>query len=286
VATIEEVASELGLDPLAAGKVIRAVTALGVVAADGDGYRLAEPLRPHFDGGPGDLHAFIAHSHNMYNGWGENLESWLKGEGWESSAACPENHQAFGAAMRAMGSQIARRTADRLDLGAVRTMLDVGGGFGHFARELCRRAPELTATVLDVPGVAEIASKEMAGDPMLGRISFRGGDYLADDYGTGFDLVLFANVLHQELGPDAAAMVRRGADALAPGGRMAVVDFQIDDARHEQVFGALFAVNMRSFGDTHTEPAIRGWMETAGLGEVQRTDLDEIRWLIIGKKPD
>jgi SAM-dependent methyltransferase len=163
-------------------------------------------------------------------------------------------------------------------------MLDVGGGFGHFARELCSRNPDLTATVLDVPGVTELARDEIAGDPLGERIRFTGGDYLSSDYGDGFDLVLFANVLHQELASDAADMVRRGADALAPGGRVAIVDFQIDDAGRGQVFGALFAINMRSFGDTHTEPAIRGWMENAGLDGIQRTDLDEFRWLIVGHK--
>ena len=188
--------------------------------------------------------------------------------------------------MRAVGSQVAKRTAARLDLEGVHRMLDVGGGFGHFSRELCSRNPELTSTVLDVPGVTDLARDEIKGEPFGERIRFVGGNYLTSDYGDGFDLVLFANVLHQELAADAADMVRRGSGALAPGGRVAVVDFQIDDARHAHVFGALFAINMRSFGDTHTEPAIRGWMDSAGLHDIDRTDLDDLRWLIVGRKKD
>jgi hypothetical protein len=42
---------------------------------------------------------------------------------------------------------------------------------------------------------------------------------------------------------------------------------------------------MRSFGDTHTEPTIRSWMEAAGLNAITRTDLDPDRWLIVGRKP-
>ena len=49
--------------------------------------------------------------------------------------------------------------------------------------------------------------------------------------------------------------------------------------------GALFAINMRSFGDTYTEPVIRGWMSEAGLGDIERIDLSELRWLIVGYKP-
>jgi hypothetical protein len=50
--------------------------------------------------------------------------------------------------------------------------------------------------------------------------------------------------------------------------------------------GALFAIQMRSFGDTHPEPSIRGWMEAAGLRNVRRTDVGTDRWLIEGEKRD
>jgi hypothetical protein len=63
-----------------------------------------------------------------------------------------------------------------------------------------------------------------------------------------------------------------------------VVDFQIDDDQRRHPFGTLFAINMRSFGDTYAEPTIRGWMAAAGLGEITRADLDPDRWLIVGRK--
>ncbi len=78
----------------------------------------------------------------------------------------------------------------------------------------------------------------------------------------------------------------RGAEALAPDGRVVVVDFAIDDAQREHLLGTLFAVNMRSFGDTWTEPVIRGLMSVAGLVEVERTDLGTDRWIICGRKPN
>jgi hypothetical protein len=43
---------------------------------------------------------------------------------------------------------------------------------------------------------------------------------------------------------------------------------------------------MRSFGDTWTEPEIRGWMETAGLIDVRRTDVGEDRWILEARNPD
>jgi len=91
-------------------------------------------------------------------------------------------------------------------------------------------------------------------------------------------------VVHQELPARAEQMVARAARAAAPGGRVVVLDFSIDEARQQSVVGALFAINMRSFGDTYTEPVIRGWMERAGLARVARTDLGPQRWIIVGRK--
>jgi hypothetical protein len=115
-------------------------------------------------------------------------------------------------------------------------------------------------------------------------IEWIGGDYHETDPGSGYDFVLLANVLHQELAPQAAELVRRAAAALAPGGRVVVIDFAIDDAKQEHPFGTLFAINMRSFGDTWSEPEIRGWMEDAGLSDIERADLGTDRWIITGRK--
>lgn len=282
--TIEELATKLGLDPLATGKMVRALTALGLVVADDGGYRVTETLAPFLREGADDFTPFIEHHHHLYDSWGANLESWVRGGEWQTQRRGTEDLTRFGSAMRAVGNHAARRVVEHLDLSSAKSMLDVGGGFGHYSREFCRTYPNLHATVLDVPQVVDIARLQMQGSDLADRIRFVGGDYLTADYGSNHDLVLFANVLHQEKPEKAAEMVRRGAEALTPGGSVAVVDFSIDDDQQSSVLGALFAVNMRSFGDTHPEPAIRGWMVAAGLRDVQRTDLGPHRWLIAGTK--
>jgi hypothetical protein len=278
------VAVELGLDPLAAGKVVRALCALGIVDPDGEHYRVAPKLRPHLLPGDHDVVPFLEHSHAMYERWGNTLEPWLRGEEWPAAERTPEEVRRFGAAMRAMGSQMARRLAASFDLEDAATMLDVGGGWGHFAKALCLAKADLRATVLEIPEVAERARADLADTEFETRIDFLPGDYLTTGYGSDYDLVLFANVLHQEKADRAAEMVRLGAGALAPRGRVVVVDFAIDDERRQHLLGALFAINMRSFGDTWNEPTIRGWMEAAGLGEVDRADLGPDRWIITGRK--
>ena len=282
--TSEQIAYRLGLDPMATAKVLRALTALGVAEAAESGFAAPPSLRQHFAAGDEDVVPFLEHSHAMYDRWGETLEPWLRGEEWPVAERTPEEIRRFGAAMRAMGAQQARRVAAVLDLEGARRLLDVGGGWGHFAIALCRVQPQLKATVLDTPTVVDQARAAPESEAFGDRLAFVAGDYLESDYGSGYDRVLFANVLHQETAARAAEMVRRGAAALDAGGRVVVVDFAIDDHRREHVLGTLFAINMRSFGDTWTEPEIRLWMEDAGLTGITRTDIGQDRWIIEGRK--
>jgi len=282
--TPDEVATDLDLEPMATGKVIRALTAQGLVEADGDAYRLAEPLRRFFGGDAGDYGPYLDHLHGMYESWGENLEPWLRGESWNTTPRTPEATAKFGAAMQAVSARIAREVAETLDLEGVDTMLDVGGGWGQYSKAFRTVRPEIGATVLDTPRVAETAPASVIGTAHEGRIDWLGGDYLETDYGSGYDLVLLSNILHQELGPEVAEIIRRSADALAPGGRVVIVDFAIDDDKREHPLGTLFAINMRSFGDTYSEPEFRTWMEDAGLVDIERIDLGPDRWIIIGYK--
>jgi hypothetical protein len=283
--TPDQIAAELGLDALATGKIVRALSALGIAVANGENYRAADGLREHFLPGDRDVVPFLEHSHAMYERWGATLEPWLRGNDWPVAERTPEETRRFGAAMRAMGAQTARRVAEAMDLGGVDRMLDVGGGWGQFAQAMCRVKPGLRAIVLDRPEVVERARTEIEGSEFQESIAFLPGDYLETDYGTGYDLVLIANVLHQETFDRASQLVHRGAEALAPSGRLSAVDFAIDDDRREHLLGALFAINMRSFGDTWTEPDIRSWMEESGLVDIERTDVGPDRWIISGKKP-
>jgi SAM-dependent methyltransferase len=281
--TADDLAARLGLDPPAAAKVLRALVALGILEATPAGHRVVRSLREAFAPGEASLVPFLDHSHDLYVRWGESLEGWLRGESWPTRRRDPDGARRFGAAMRAMASRFAGPVVRCLDLGAARRLLDVGGGTGALARACCEANPTLAAVVFDTPETAALGAAETATTPLAGRVTFAGGDYLADDLGGGFDLVLIANVLHQETPERAATLVRRCAGALAPGGRLAVIDFSLDP--DGSPVGALFAINMRSFGDTHDEATIRGWLEDAGLEGFERLDPSPHRWMLQARRP-
>ncbi len=283
-ATVAAISEDLDLAPEACDKVVRALVALGVLERNDDIFRLVPDLEPLFAQGSDDLAPFLEHSHWMYENWGENLETWLRTGTWPRREKKPEEVLNFARAMRGVGIRTARTVVDHIDLQGVRTMLDIGGSLGHWAQAICEKSPGVSATVFDIPETAAAGRELYRGTNFEGHIEFVGGDYLSDDFGQGFDLILIANVLHQELDAQAFELIQRACDALARGGRLCVVEFQIDEDRCGPELGTLFAIHMRDFGDTWTEADISSWMTDAGLSSIERTDVGPTRWVITGHK--
>jgi SAM-dependent methyltransferase len=99
--------------------------------------------------------------------------------------------------------------------GATRA-LDVGCGDGRLARELRAVVPHVTALDRDEPTLTEARS---AGDGL--GIDYVLGDFMLQDFEPGsFDFVCSIATLHHM---DAATGLRRMADLLRPGGRLAVI---------------------------------------------------------------
>ena len=282
----EEAARQLQLDALACGKILRTLHALGAAEAVGSKYRLAAGLREHFLPGEGDLTAFVEHSHELANRWGATLEDWVRTGQQKRQPRSGEDLARFSQGMVAAAGLIAPQVVRALDgLKGVRRVLDLGGGTGGYARVFARANPAVTVTIVDIPEVAELGPQLLQGTDLEGRIQFQGGDYHQAPLGTGcYDLVLLANILHIESEDRAATLVGRAAAALRSGGTLAVVDFIIDEERRTDLLGCLFAINMRSFGDTHPEFRLRGWLAHAGATHLQRLDLPPAHWLIWGVK--
>ena len=95
-----------------------------------------------------------------------HLELALAGERIDFYGKIKVPPRRVGSASPSTRARWGRRTwrAGLVDLAGCRTLLDVGGGSGAFSIALCRRHPELSATILDFPSVRPIA-EEMVSRP-------------------------------------------------------------------------------------------------------------------------
>jgi hypothetical protein len=85
--------------------------------------------------------------------------------------------------------------AEKLPMSGVRTILEVGGGYGYIMRDFLRRRPDMDATMLDLsPYLLDIQKKTLGEH----RVRFIEKDFLAatPDFLSGFDMA----VLNENIG--------------------------------------------------------------------------------------
>lgn len=283
----EETARDLGLHPGVTDKVLRTLVGMDLLTEEAGRYAMTPGATPLFEPGSELDHGpALAHLASLSRRWSEGFGDFLRTGLWERPARSPEGTAAFVEAMRAMALGMASRLDGALPMGDVSDVLDIGGALGTFSIELCLRHPTLGSTLLDLPEVVLLAEEEIARYGLEERITTLAGSYL--DPGLALppcDLALLANVLHQEQAHEAAAMVRRAALAVRPGGHLAILEFLLEKDRCHPLSGALFAVNMRLFGDAYSDQQMAGWMTEAGLVEITRHDLSPSKMLLLGRKP-
>lgn len=267
-----------------------ALVALGLLEKRADGAFANTPFgRTHLvKGRPGYL-AGIHHTAGMWTSWSHLTLSVTRGG---AAHIEPMNERGkrwlapFIAAMDARARVTAPELFDRIDATESVRLLDVGGGSGAHALEFVRRGADKAATVFDLPNVVELTREHLAKDPAGSRVGTAEGDFRHDPLGEGYDLALLSNIVHMLSPRDAARLIDHAAAALAPGGRIAIVDFLVDETRTAPLPAALFALNMivaTEGGDVYTEGEIAGWMRDGGFREIRREELSGGSSLLVAR---
>jgi hypothetical protein len=127
---------------------------------------------------------------------------------------------------------------------APRHVLDIAAGHRLFGIAFGRRFPECRVTGLDWSTVAAIAREHAAAAGLAERYSTITGSAFEVAWGEGYDLLLLPNFLHHFDQTGCIAILRRAHAALAPGGRVAIVEWVPHEDRVSPPAAALFAVTM------------------------------------------
>jgi len=273
----DALAEACGLAPRGARILLGALEALGAVRLDPEGYRLTGEARARMvDADAPDYEAIVTRR------WLASIRLWCeelgralreggppaeKGGPTRGAPADPEELARFMAAMNAKEPDLVEAVVDAA-LGRVpgaRSVLDVGGGPGTFARAFAARG--LRAVLLDRPEV--LAHVEPAyGLAEVEGLELHAGDFQSELPEEEFGLILLSNIAHM-YDPEAnARLFRRLAERLARGGALIVLDMVLGHSE----FAPLFAVNMllhTEGGASYALEDYEGWMRGAGLTDVR-----------------
>ena len=213
----------------------------------------------------------IRHSDNLWKNWSA-LDNVLKtGKPYHAL----RNHEAFAYGMRNIASLKVKDIVKLIGLKGVKTALDLGGGPGTYAIEMSKRG--VSVTLFDSPETIKIARRIARGERSR-PIRFMSGDFMIDDIGRGYDLVLLSQILHAYSVKDNMHVLRKCRSSLRNGGRIVVQEFPISNDRTYPVHSALFSVNMlvnTGGGRCYSSGEIRGWLQKVGLKDINEQMSDD-----------
>jgi len=289
--TATEISNTLSSDPRGTEALLNALTALGLLIKKDGRFQ----VRPGFEkalssSAPETVLPMVQHMAHLWETWGKLTDIVLKGKERDSIEALERDEEgikAFIGAMHTIGRGMAGSVIKKLDLAGHERLIDVGGGSGVYTIAMLRAAPQMRATIFDLPPVIEIARKKIGEENLLDRVTFVKGDYNKDSLPDGHDIAILSAVIHSNSPAQNVQLYRKVFDALVSGGTIVIRDYVMSDDHTEPPDGAMFAINMlvnTPGGGTYSLEETGKDLETAGFSEVMLLHHGEMDSLVTAKK--
>jgi ubiquinone/menaquinone biosynthesis C-methylase UbiE len=278
-----DISRKLKTDPRGTEILLDALTGIGLVIKSKNGkYKNAPVSSKYLVKGSrlyqGDI---VKHASDMW----QNFSLLDKVVRTGRPAPRRSDHESFIMGMHNLTILRTESLIKAIGLKGVRTMLDLGGGPGTNAIAMAKKG--VKATIFDLPETIKIA-KKVARREGAKEMRFIAGDFHVNGIGSGYDLILLSQIFHAFTEKENIALLRKCKAALNSGGRVAVQEFPINDARTAPPRSALFSVNMlvgTSKGRCYSPNEIKRWLAEIGFKRAAVKDLSETV-LIMGTRRD
>lgn len=280
--TAKELGGRIGCDERATRILLEFLEAYGYLKRDGEAFTTTTMTAKWV------LRSQNGSFSDAVRTWDELLEFWSENQWPETMRSGkprttlydwynrrPESWRTFHDEERWYASMFGDEIASKLKIPAkARRLLDVGGGHGMYSVTLCRHYPNLTATIFDQPRVLEFTREILASEEMGDRISTQPGDFMKDDLGGGYDVVLLFNIIHGLLPEKNKELFHRLARSVSPGGTLVIFDQLTGDE-----FGPVERASNRFWGMTYLtllggqvypSAEVRNWLTATGFGDIRR----------------
>jgi ubiquinone/menaquinone biosynthesis C-methylase UbiE len=272
-----ELAEHLGLKPTGTVRVLDVIASAGHLELRPDGrYEMTKRARrwldPSSESYVGDFLADTAY----YWQWYEGLEDLVRdGRHAELHDKAPDDPywRSYIRGQYQMARLSSDEVAKKIPLArGAHSILDVAGGHGEFSMALCRRHPNLKATVVDLPGSARIGREIVSGAGMDDRVRHVDGDMFEVDYDGSHDGALCFNIVHHLTPDQAKALFARIRSALRPGSPLCVLELYDRPEGKRPDTGSILGLffHLTSGADTYTTQEVSRWLTDSGFGEAKK----------------
>lgn len=281
----DELAVKIGASPRGTRILCDTLSASGYLIKEDGLYRSSASsaafLDRHSPMFVGDAVRFIA-SPTVREGFGKIAEAVRRGgTAIAGDSVLAPDHPVwvdFARWMAPLSQLLAHLVAGLLDADAGKPwkVLDVAAGHGKFGIALAQRNPNARIVAQDWPNVLEVAAEFARSGGVADRWTALPGDAFTVDFGSGYDVVLLANILHHFDRPTGIALLQKAHAALKPGGRAVTLEFIPDADRVTPAPAATFAMAMLALtkgGDAYTFAELEEMCAAAGFAASELHDL-------------
>jgi 3-hydroxy-5-methyl-1-naphthoate 3-O-methyltransferase len=293
-----DLARKIGAQTRTTAILGNAMVALGLLEKTAGRFALAAVARRFLvESSVEYLGAMVLFDEALWDLWGRLDQAVLSGRPVRTPDMFQGRPEETARFIRAMDSLVrargdARYLVEHLDLSAVASIGDVGGGAGTYVAAFARRWPKLRAAIYDLPATLEVAGVLLSErEPeVCERIDLVAVDYVKDEIPGPNDALFVSNVIHGEVEETNAELMRKCFRALSPGGLLVVKDHIMNDELTAPRAGAVFSLYLllATPGRNYSASEVRAWVRAAGFATVDERPLPSPPFtssLILARKP-
>ncbi|HEU5090165.1 MAG TPA: methyltransferase [Roseiflexaceae bacterium] len=279
--TADELARQVGVQPRALERLLRALSSIGIIAAHSEGRYGLTPIGQclRHDAPDSQRSWVLLESADFFqHAWshlGNAIETGIPAA--EHALGMPfyrymAGHAHVGALFQRAMSEASQLAADAVvaayPFAPHTRVVDVGGGYGTLLIAILRAHPTVRGVLFDRPEVIDAARERLAAAGVLDRCELVGGDFFAAIPGGG-DVYILSRILMDHNDAHSLQILRQCHAAMAENGQLLVIQQVLpDDASDSTLYdGALSDMNMLVFlpGGERTLAEYRALLREAGF---------------------
>ena len=231
----DELAREVGADPRALYRLMRATASVGVLSEGPDGKFSETPMSAvlRSNANPSLRGFAMIHGTEWHaRGWAkldycvktgkQAIEEVYGVPIFQFFKQHPEESQLFNQAMSDLSMLDGPAVADAYSFSGIHSLVDVGGGHGLLLATILARNPHLKGTLYEVPHVLEGARNGPL-KPVMDRCTLASGDMFSS-VPAGADAYIMKHIIHDWPDDVCIKILKACRKAVNPGGKLLVVD--------------------------------------------------------------